>query len=199
MIKNFLINLMTYLAMKRLLMVMSVGLLFNSVAQAATDGKAIFDKNCSVCHSVMPPPKTAPPITPLASHYHQKFKTKIEGVNHLAAYLKSPKKENAIDPQAITATESNALKNKVQDKIHCYLPEQFKPFLADVVLANILAKPLIDMSEQICALVATGGQLVLSGILFEQAESVINAYEKYIDFNPLTQQEDWIRLDGIKR
>ena len=102
MIKNFLINLMPYLAMKRLLMVMSVGLLFNSVAQAATDGKAIFDKNCSMCHSVMPPPKTAPPITPLASHYHQKFKTKIEGVNHLAAYLKSPKKENAIDPQAIT-------------------------------------------------------------------------------------------------
>jgi len=104
-----------------------------------------------------------------------------------------------IDPQAITATESNALKNQVRDKIHCYLPEQFKPFKADIVLANILAKPLIDMSEQICALVATGGQLILSGILFEQAESVIQAYQKHILFNPLVQQEDWIRLDGIKR
>ena len=77
----------------------------NFVAQAATNtqnGKAVFDKNCSVCHSVMPPPKNAPPITPLASRYHQKFKTKKEGVNHLVAYLKSPNKNTAIDPQAIT-------------------------------------------------------------------------------------------------
>ena len=68
-----------------------------------------------------------------------------------------------------------------------------------MVLANILAKPLIEMSENISALVATGGQLVLSGILFEQADAVIQAYEKFIDFNPLVQQEDWIRLDGVKR
>ena len=104
-----------------------------------------------------------------------------------------------IDPQAITATESNAAKNQVENKIHCYLPEQFTPFQADIVLANILAKPLIEMSEHICALVKTGGQLVLSGILFEQAEDVINTYQKYIIFNPLVQQEDWIRLDGVKR
>lgn len=104
-----------------------------------------------------------------------------------------------IDPQAITATQSNALKNNVQDKIKCYLPEQFYPFQADIVLANILAKPLIDMSEQICALLVSGGQLVLSGILREQAESVISAYQQNINFNPLIQQEDWIRLDGVKR
>ncbi len=104
-----------------------------------------------------------------------------------------------IDPQAITATQSNALKNRVQEKIACYLPEQFVPFQADVVLANILAKPLIDMAEQICNLVAPGGQLVLSGILQEQAESVMNAYQHYILFCAPIQQEDWIRLEGIKR
>ncbi len=104
-----------------------------------------------------------------------------------------------IDPQAITATQSNAIKNNVQDKIKCYLPEQLHPFQADIVLANILAKPLIDMSEQICALLVSGGQLVLSGILRKQAESVISAYQQNINFNPLIQQEDWIRLDGVKR
>ena len=91
--------------MKRLLLIMGMGWLFNSAAQAATggeDGKAIFDKNCSVCHSIMPPPKTAPPITPLASRYHQRFTTKKDGVNHLAAYLKAPDKNKAIEPQAIT-------------------------------------------------------------------------------------------------
>ena len=104
-----------------------------------------------------------------------------------------------IDPQAITATLSNALKNQVEDKIKTYLPEQFPPFQADIVLANILAKPLIDMAEPICALVVSGGQLVLSGILYEQAESVISAYQHQIDFSPLVQQEDWIRLEGVKR
>ena len=55
------------------------------------------------------------------------------------------------------------------------------------------------MSEQICGLVVSGGQLVLSGILYEQAESVISVYQQNIAFAPLVRQEDWIRLDGIKR
>ncbi len=123
------------------------------------------------------------------------------GILAVAAVLLGAKVAHAvdIDPQAITATESNALKNKVEDKIKTYLPEQFTPFQADIVLANILAKPLIDMAEQICALVVSGGSLVLSGILHEQAESVVNAYQHEIIFNPLVQQEDWIRLEGIKR
>ncbi len=104
-----------------------------------------------------------------------------------------------IDPQAITATQDNALKNNVDAQIICYLPEHFVPLQADVVVANILAKPLIDMASTISALVASGGQLVLSGILYEQAESVIKAYQPFIDFKPLVQQDDWIRLDGVKR
>jgi ribosomal protein L11 methyltransferase len=68
---------------------------------------------------------------------------------------------------------------------------------ADVVLANILAKPLIEMSSAISGLVVSGGVLVLSGILAEQADSVITAYQENINFNAPVQQEDWVRLDGI--
>jgi ribosomal protein L11 methyltransferase len=150
-------------------------------------------------------PTTALCLEWLASH-ELCTKTVIDygcgsGILAVAAILLGAKVAHAvdIDPQAITATESNALKNKVEDKIKTYLPEQFNPFQADIVLANILAKPLIDMAEQICALVVSGGQLVLSGILYEQAESVINAYQEQIIFKPLVQQEDWIRLDGVKR
>ena len=150
-------------------------------------------------------PTTALCLEWLASH-ELCTKTVIDygcgsGILAIAAILLGAKVAHAvdIDPQAITATESNALKNKVEDKIKTYLPEQFNPFQADIVLANILAKPLIDMAEQICALVVSGGQLVLSGILYEQAESVINAYQEQIIFKPLVQQEDWIRLDGVKR
>ena len=149
-------------------------------------------------------PTTALCLEWLASH-DLTGKTVIDygcgsGILAVAAILLGAKTAHAvdIDPQALTATQGNAYKNNVQDKIKCYLPEQFDTFQADIVLANILALPLIDMSEQICHLLVSGGQLVLSGILFEQAESVISAYQQNISFNSLIQQEDWIRLDGIK-
>jgi len=72
------------------------------MSAATLSGQAIFDRNCSVCHSVAPPPKAAPPIMPLSNRYHMKFETKKEGVNHLVAYLKAPGKAKAVDPQAIT-------------------------------------------------------------------------------------------------
>lgn len=123
------------------------------------------------------------------------------GILAVAAILLGAKEAHAIDidPQALTATCDNALKNNVSDKIHCYLPQDFTPFQADVVLANILAKPLIDLSQSIFALVVKNGDLVLSGILAEQADSVIEAYAEKIDFTPRVQQEDWIRLSGRKK
>jgi ribosomal protein L11 methyltransferase len=121
------------------------------------------------------------------------------GILAVAAVLLGAKIAHAvdIDPQAITATISNAEKNGVADKIICYLPEQFQPMQANVVLANILAKPLIEMSASISALVLPQGALVLSGILAEQADSVISAYQSQIQFNAPIQQEDWVRLDGF--
>jgi ribosomal protein L11 methyltransferase len=103
-----------------------------------------------------------------------------------------------IDPQALTATENNAIINNVRDRIHCLLPEQLPALQADVLLANILAKPLCDLSERICALLAPEGQLILSGILQEQTQSVIEAYQKTIRFSAPVQQEDWILLSGAK-
>jgi cytochrome c len=100
--------------MKRLKTIFSAGLLLGSISisfagssasaqTAPVDGKAVFDKNCSICHTVQPPPKLAPPIIPISSRYHLKFKTKEDGVGHMVAFMKSPDKANAVaDPQAIT-------------------------------------------------------------------------------------------------
>ncbi len=150
-------------------------------------------------------PTTALCLEWLASH-DLTGKTVIDygcgsGILAVAAILLGAKIAYAvdIDPQALTATHDNALKNNVVDKIHCYLPEDFEPFDADVVLANILAKPLIDLSHSISALVIENGDLVLSGILAEQADSVIEAYIEKIHFSPRVQQEDWILLNGQKR
>lgn len=122
------------------------------------------------------------------------------GILAIAALLLGAKQAYAIDidPQALTATNDNAIKNNVQNKISCYFPEQFSAQQADLVLANILAKPLIELSGQICALLSPSGQLVLSGILQEQTDSVCSAYQHNVALNPPTQQEDWIRLEGTK-
>lgn len=150
-------------------------------------------------------PTTALCLEWLASH-DVSDKTVIDygcgsGILAVAAILLGAKQAYAldIDPQALTATADNALKNNVQDKIFCYLPEQFAPAPADVVLANILAKPLIDLAPAISALVAKKGHLVLSGILAEQGTTVMDAYQDSITFSAPVQQEDWLRLDGRKR
>ncbi|WP_411728164.1 50S ribosomal protein L11 methyltransferase [Methyloglobulus sp.] len=152
-------------------------------------------------------PTTALCLEWLASH-DVTGKTVIDygcgsGILAIAALLLGARMAYAvdIDPQAITAAEDNAVKNNVQDKIICCLPEQFKAtnVKADVVLANILAKPLIDMVGQIAGLVISKGQLVLSGILAEQADSVIDAYQPFLLLNKPVQQDDWVRLAGIKR
>ncbi|MBS3955548.1 MAG: 50S ribosomal protein L11 methyltransferase, partial [Methylomicrobium sp.] len=123
------------------------------------------------------------------------------GILAVAAVLLGAREAHAIDidPQALTATVENARKNHILERITCYLPENFAPFQADVVLANILAKPLIDLSPAISGLVAPSGCLVLSGILNEQAPSVAEAYTPWINLGPPVQQDDWCRLDGIKK
>ncbi len=104
-----------------------------------------------------------------------------------------------IDPQALEATRSNAEKNGVREGIHCYLPEKFASPGADIVLANILAKPLIELTATIGGLVNPGGRLILSGILNEQAEAVAAAYRRQgLLFAAPAVREDWSRLDGTK-
>jgi ribosomal protein L11 methyltransferase len=123
------------------------------------------------------------------------------GILAVAAMLLGAKEAHAvdIDPQALTATLSNAEKNAVQDNIKVYLPEQLPRMQADIVLANILAKPLCELGGRIADLVKSGGALVLSGILAEQTTQVADAYKSFIELNDPVQQEDWIRLDGVKR
>ncbi|MDQ7090031.1 MAG: 50S ribosomal protein L11 methyltransferase [Methylococcales bacterium] len=122
------------------------------------------------------------------------------GILAIAAVLLGAKHAYAvdIDPQALTATQANAIKNKVEDKISSFLVNDFNPVNADIVLANILAKPLIELHDTLSDLVKNNGQLVLSGILNEQAVEVSKAYATQFNVNPVTSQEDWCRLDANK-
>jgi len=150
-------------------------------------------------------PTTALCLEWLASH-DVTGKTVIDfgcgsGILAVAAVLLGAKEAHAIDidPQALIATVDNAEKNEVSSKIKTYLPEDFTAFAADIVLANILAKPLIELSPSISALVRPQGELVLSGILKEQADSVSSVYQENFTMHTPNIQDDWCRLDGIKK
>lgn len=124
------------------------------------------------------------------------------GILGIATLLLGAKKVLGIDidPQALIATKENAKRNGLpEDAMPVFLPGDFPNAQADVMLANILAGPLAELAPALNALTKVGGKLCLSGILQHQAESVMAAYIEWFDFDPITHQEEWVRLTAIKR
>ena len=102
-----------------------------------------------------------------------------------------------IDPQALEATQENARRNDISpDKITTLLPEEVPAAKYDVVIANILAGPLVTLAPTILEHTKPGGRLALSGILQEQADMVETAYAESLSAHEISTQEDWIRLSG---
>ncbi|MCQ4242115.1 50S ribosomal protein L11 methyltransferase [Stutzerimonas stutzeri] len=105
-----------------------------------------------------------------------------------------------IDIQAIEASRDNAGRNGIDPaRFPLYLPEQLPNGQADVVVANILAGPLVELAEQIGERVKPGGLLALSGILAEQAEEVRAAYAAQFDLDPTAEKDGWVRITGVRR
>jgi ribosomal protein L11 methyltransferase len=101
------------------------------------------------------------------------------------------------DPQAMLASQVNAEKNRVQAEF--YAPQDFPRLQADVVLANILANPLILLAPLLAAATHSGGLLVLSGVLGDQARDVENAYRDWFVMRETCEEQGWVRLCGVKR
>lgn len=100
-----------------------------------------------------------------------------------------------IDPQALQASYDNAKRNGVEDRLQLYLPaEQPENLKAEVVIANILAGPLKELSPVISQLVLPQGDLGLSGVLNTQAQGVIAAYPENFSFDPVVEREEWCRI-----
>jgi ribosomal protein L11 methyltransferase len=102
------------------------------------------------------------------------------------------------DPQALIATRENAERNGVADVLSTYSPEQVPEEPAELVLANILAGPLISLAPRLALLTRSGGSLVVSGILANQAETVATAYRQWYTMAEPVQEEDWVRLEGVR-
>ena len=104
-----------------------------------------------------------------------------------------------IDPQALLATQENARRNGCGEAIKVLHPDELEAGKADLLIANILANPLIELAEDFSLRVKQGGQVVLTGILSEQAGSVQAAYQPAFDFAPPVGDEEWVLLAGTRR
>jgi ribosomal protein L11 methyltransferase len=98
-----------------------------------------------------------------------------------------------IDEAAVTATELNAQANHVA--LNAGLPELAQGQY-QTVLANILATPLKVLAPLLCSHVATGGHLVLAGILARQEEELIQAYAPYLTLSVVDREDGWILMTG---
>lgn len=105
-----------------------------------------------------------------------------------------------IDPQALSATADNAQRNGLApDRTPVYLPDQAPEKTTDIMIANILAGPLVSLAPKLASLTNSGGRLCLSGIIESQAQEVIDSYQPWFDFDPPASSEQWVRLTAVKR
>jgi ribosomal protein L11 methyltransferase len=147
-------------------------------------------------------PTTALCLTWLADHPPMD-KTVIDygcgsGILSLAALALGANTVIAIDhdPQALIATENNAKLNKdcQKQRLMIMAPEQALAAKAELILANILAVPLIELAPLIISALNHHGTLILSGILEREIPAVTNAYEAQLTLIDTAVQDEWARL-----
>lgn len=105
-----------------------------------------------------------------------------------------------IDPQALQASRQNAERNGIDPvRFPVYYPEHYPELTCDVLVANILAGPLISLETELASRIRPGGLLALSGILARQAEAVAQAYRNHFELDAITEQDGWVRITGTRK
>jgi len=104
-----------------------------------------------------------------------------------------------IDEQALLATRDNQQRNQIMaEQIQCYLPEDLPHQTVDVIMANILAAPLLRLAENFAQRLKPSGRLLLSGILETQAEQILATYQPYFSDFHMSKHEGWMSISAQK-
>lgn len=103
-----------------------------------------------------------------------------------------------IDPQAIEASQANAERNGVAEKLELYLTDDAPDVAGDILVANILAGPLTELAPAIADRTQPGSLLALSGLLNTQTEKVCDAYKPWFTQFDVAEKEEWIRVCAVK-
>lgn len=101
-----------------------------------------------------------------------------------------------LDPQALLATRENADRNGLTQRIEILPSEAALTGAYDLILANILAAPLVALAPKLGALSGPGGAIVLAGLLDAQADVVAAAYRPWFDIGLAAARDGWSVLAG---
>jgi ribosomal protein L11 methyltransferase len=102
-----------------------------------------------------------------------------------------------LDRQALLATAANARANGVE--LSVAMPDELPAGDYDVVVANILAQPLILLEPTLSARAHAGARLALSGVLESQAADVLAAYAPDFEAGIGATLEGWALIEGRRR
>ncbi|WP_373051930.1 50S ribosomal protein L11 methyltransferase [Thioalkalivibrio sp.] len=106
-----------------------------------------------------------------------------------------------IDHQAVLATQGNAARNDIDAaRLDTALPDADPPEAGfDLVLANILAGPLVALAPKLAQSARPGARILLAGLLDWQAGEVMAAYRDDFEIDIGAQRDGWVLLDGRRR
>ena len=103
-----------------------------------------------------------------------------------------------LDPQAVIASKNNAEKNHVQQEIEITDNNKTIEKNFNIIVANILAKPLIELAPYFYKKLNKDGAICLSGILEGQINIIKDAYLKYFNLSEIKIKDGWVMMSGIK-
>jgi len=104
-----------------------------------------------------------------------------------------------IDPQALIATRENAARNGIGPELAVTGDSALSGASADVLVANILAGPLVELAPRLAASIRAGGEIALSGVLAEQVDAVTAAYRPWFDIALAATRDGWGLIGGARR
>ena len=103
------------------------------------------------------------------------------------------------DPQAVLSSKENVAKNKCENTITIHSINHGNDRKCDLLIANILANPLVELEPLFSDLVHTNGMLLLSGILKEQVDRVVKCYSINFSNIEVANKGEWFRISGKRK
>jgi len=124
------------------------------------------------------------------------------GILAIAAAMLKARSVLAIDndPQAVIASHENVIKNHCDEVINTiHSMDQDNSSRCDLLIANILANPIIELEPLFSEFLKSNGTILLSGIIKEQVEDVVKCYSKNFTDIRLANKDEWYRISATRK
>jgi ribosomal protein L11 methyltransferase len=124
------------------------------------------------------------------------------GILSIAAAKLKAKSVLAIDndPQAVISSQGNVINNRCDDIINTiHSTDQDNASRCDLLMANILANPIIELEPLFSEFLNSNGTILLSGIIKGQVEEVVNCYSQNFTDIKIANKDEWYRISATRK